>query len=41
MRPVSRRPVSKGHSAQKFRKHSSRTKSMNVKPTPMRGGFRI
>lgn len=40
MRPVSRRPVSKHHSAAKFRKHAGRVKAANVK-APMRGGWRL
>lgn len=41
MRPVKRSYVDKGRSAQKFRGHSSRTKAQNLRPPPMRGGFRL
>lgn len=41
MRPVSRRPVHKGHSARQFRSNVGRTKSANVAPPPMRGGWRL
>lgn len=40
MRPLSRKPVNKHKSAKQFRKRASRTKRMNVKPKPMRGGIR-
>lgn len=40
MRPVSRHHVSKGHSAMKFRRNVSRTKSVNF-AMPMRGGIRL
>lgn len=40
MKPVSRRPVSKGRSARAFRKASSRTKGANVTRV-MRGGIRL
>lgn len=33
--------VSKGGSARKFRKDVGRTKSVNVKAGPMRGGIRL
>jgi len=33
--------VNKGRSARKFRKHSGSTKAANVRPHPMRGGFRL
>lgn len=36
-----RRPVNKGRSARKFRKQASRTKALNVRAMPMRGGFRL
>lgn len=36
-----RRRVNKHKSAHSFRKHSSRTKYLNVKPGPMRGGIRL
>lgn len=41
MRPVSRRPVSKGRSAGKFRSMSRRSKAPNVAQGPMRGGWRF
>lgn len=41
MRPVKRGHVNKGHSAHKFRKNISHTKYANVRPSPMRGGFRL
>lgn len=41
MRPVSRKPVSKGKSAAQFRRHSSHTKAANMAPPPMRGGYRL
>lgn len=41
MRPLSRKPVHKGHSARKFRKHVGHTKAANLRPMPMRGGYRL
>ncbi|WNK14859.1 MAG: hypothetical protein [Microvirus sp.] len=41
MRPLKRSGVSKGKSAKKFRKQSSRTKMANLSPGPMRGGIRL
>lgn len=41
MRPVRRFGVNKKHSARKFRKNVSRTKSANVRGAPMRGGIRL
>lgn len=41
MRPVKRHGVNKHASAAKFRHQSSRTNVRNVKPQPMRGGFRL
>lgn len=41
MNPLSRQSVSKRGSASKFRKHASRTKSANLAPPPMRGGYRL
>lgn len=41
MKVLSRRPVHKHGSAKKFRKQVGRTKAANVKPMPMRGGFRF
>jgi hypothetical protein len=40
MRPLKRRPVSKGTSAKSFRRNVSKTKAVNIKPGPMRGGIR-
>lgn len=40
MRPSYRSGVNKGRSARKFRGHSKRTKSANMKG-PMRGGIRL
>lgn len=37
----SRRHVNKSRSAAKFRHQSGRTKSVNVRPAPMRGGYRL
>lgn len=36
-----RRPVNKGKSAKQFRRNVSRTKAVNIRPTAMRGGFRL
>lgn len=41
MRPLYRSPVSKGRSAGKFRSQVSRTKSINMRGAPMRGGIRL
>lgn len=41
MRPVKRQGISKGRSAQVFRRHSMRTKGANLKGAPMRGGIRL
>lgn len=41
MRPLKRKPVSKGASAHKFRKQVSRTQPVNLKAGPMRGGIRL
>lgn len=41
MRPVSRGSVSKGGSAHAFRRNVGRTKAANVRPAPMRGGYRL
>jgi hypothetical protein len=40
MRPSSRRPVSKGKSARRFRSQVGKTKAANMRG-PMRGGFRF
>lgn len=34
-------PVHKGHSAKKFRHQLGRTKAANMRPAPMRGGYRL
>lgn len=36
-----RRGVNKGSSARKFRKNVSRTKGLNMRGAPMRGGIRL
>jgi hypothetical protein len=41
MNPLSRQSVSKHGSAKKFRGNASRTKSLNIAPPPMRGGYRL
>jgi hypothetical protein len=41
MNPLNRQSVSKRGSAKQFRKHASRTKSANIAPPPMRGGYRL
>lgn len=41
MRPLNRKPVSKSRSARKFRAGAGRTKSINMKMAPMRGGWRL
>lgn len=41
MRPVIRRPVNKSRSARKFRRQVSRTASVNIPRTIMRGGYRL
>lgn len=38
---VFRKSVSKGKSARSFRKGASRTKSMNIRHAPQRGGWRL
>lgn len=38
---MARYAVNKGRSAKKFRKNVSRTKSLNMRATPMRGGWRL
>lgn len=37
----SRQRVNKSRSARKFRGHMSRTKAINMRPGPMRGGIRL
>lgn len=41
MRPSSRRSVSKGRSARKFRRQAGRTKAVNIRGPLMRGGIRL
>lgn len=41
MRPVSRQYVSKAASAGKFRRHVGKTKGVNIRSGPMRGGIRL
>lgn len=41
MRPLKRGGVHKGSSAGKFRRNVGHTKALNMKATPMRGGFRL
>lgn len=41
MFPVKRGHVNKFRSAKKFRHDVSRTKVVNIKPKPMRGGWRM
>lgn len=41
MRPVKRSGVNKYKSARKFRGNVSRTKGMNMRGAPMRGGIRL
>lgn len=41
MRPSKRYGVSKNRSARKFRRQVGRTKAINVRPNPMRGGIRL
>ncbi|WNK14816.1 MAG: hypothetical protein [Microvirus sp.] len=40
MKPLSRKPVHKGHSVNQFRDNVSHTKPVNV-TAPMRGGIRM
>lgn len=41
MRPVRRYGTNKRASAKRFRSHTKRTRALNMRATPMRGGFRI
>jgi len=41
MRSLRRGHVSKRGSAQTFKRHVRRTKGANVRPAPMRGGYRL
>ncbi|UDN67700.1 hypothetical protein [robinz microvirus RP_96] len=41
MRPSRRYGVNKGRSASQFRRNSRRTKGINMRGAPMRGGIRL
>ncbi|UDN67589.1 hypothetical protein [robinz microvirus RP_61] len=41
MRPIKRSYSNKGSDARKFRSNVSHTKAANLRPPPMRGGFRL
>jgi len=41
MRPLSRKPVSKGASTRSFNRGAGRAKKANFAPIPMRGGWRF
>lgn len=41
MRPISRFRPSKTASVRKFKRTASRTKKLNLRLTPMRGGWRL
>lgn len=41
MRPSSRKGVNKSRAASQFRRNVSVTKSVNLQPAPMRGGWRL
>ena len=41
MRPIKRYGVNKRSSARQFRGDVSHTKAQNLRPPPMRGGFRL
>lgn len=41
MRPLKRKFVNKKKSSQNFRKKVGKTKSVNLRPQPMRGGTRL
>lgn len=41
MKPIFRKPVSKASSSRRFRKNASKTKGMNLRMNPMRGGWRL
>lgn len=38
---MKRHKLSKKHSKKIFKKGAKKTKSVNIAPTPMRGGFRL
>jgi len=41
MRPLKRGSVHKQHSAKQFRRNVGKTKAVNVRGAPMRGGIRL
>ncbi len=41
MKVLHRKPMSKKHAAKKFCKGVSKTKAVNMRNTPQRGGFRL
>lgn len=41
MRPLARKHANKHKSARQFRGNTTRTKALNLKPGPMRGGIRL
>lgn len=41
MKPLHRKPVNKHKSAKTFRHGTAKTKAINVRPAPMRGGIRM
>lgn len=41
MRVLHRKPMNKHRAARKFRHGVSRTKSLNMRNSPQRGGFRL
>lgn len=41
MRPVKRGSVNKHRSAHQFKRGQQRTKAVNMRATPMRGGWRL
>jgi len=41
MKVLHRKPMSKHSAAKKFRRGVSKTKSINMRNTPQRGGFRL
>lgn len=41
MRPLRRGPVNKGRSARQFRSKARKSKALNLRGAPMRGGIRL
>lgn len=41
MRPLRRNGVNKGRSSRRFASHTRRTKGLNMRGAPMRGGIRL